>query len=87
MAKRRRSIASSHVNRIEGVSLDESGFIHTEYGSYHPVTGEGLPINAPRELMRKILAALLQDSLDSGPARSFDLDTFMERKFGPDSNA
>lgn len=68
---------ASHVNRIPGVHLDEAGFIHTEFGVYHPVTGEGLPINAPAELMRKILVALIQDGIDSGPAEEFDLDAFV----------
>lgn len=77
-----RSRAGSHVNRIAGVTLDETGFIHTAYGSYHPVTGEGLPIDAPDELMREILTALIHDSLDSGPAVEFDFDEFMKRKFG-----
>jgi hypothetical protein len=69
--------AASHVNRIPGVHLDEAGFIHTEYGTYHPVTGEGLPINAPDELMQKILIALIDDGIDSGPAEGFDLDAFV----------
>ena len=76
------SNAGSHVNLIPGVTLDDAGFIHTPYGSYHPVTGEGLPIVAPQELMREILSALIQDGIDSGPAVEFDWDGFMERKFG-----
>lgn len=79
MTKRIRPVADSHVNRIDGVTLDESGVIHTKYGSYNPVTGEGLPIEAPRELMREILAALLQDGLDSGPAEPFDFDEFLKK--------
>jgi len=77
-----RSNAGSHVNRIPGVRLDDTGFIHTPYGSYHPATGEGLPIGAPKELMRQILIALIDDGLDSGIAEEFDLDEFMDRKFG-----
>ena len=30
---------------------------------------------------------LIQKTLDSGPARPFDWDAFMERKFGPESDA
>lgn len=75
----RMSNAGSHVNRIPGVTLDEEGFIHTAYGSYHPITGEGLPINAPDELMRKILIAQIDDGLDSGIAEGFDLDEFLEK--------
>lgn len=76
------SNTGSHVNRIPGVTLDESGFIHTPHGSYHPVTGEGLPIDAPKELLRDILVALIEDGIESGPAEPFDLDEFMERRFG-----
>jgi hypothetical protein len=68
------SNAGSHVNRIPGVTLDDAGFVHTPYGSFHPVTGEGLPSGAPNELMRQILIALIDDGLDSGIAEDFDLD-------------
>ena len=81
-----RSNAGSDVNRIPGVTLDASGFIHTSYGSYHPVTGEGLPINAPKELQRRILIALIRDGEDSGIAEAFDLDRFMAEQF-PTSEA
>jgi hypothetical protein len=70
--------ATSHVNRIPGVHLDEAGFVHTQFGTYHPVTGEGLPINAPDELMQKILVALIEDGIESGPAEEFDLDQFVQ---------
>lgn len=75
--------AASHVNRIPGVHLDEAGFIHTQFGTYHPVTSEGLPINAPDELMQKILVALIEDGIDSGPAEEFDLDQLV-REMGRD---
>ena len=75
---------NSHVNHIPGVSLDAAGFVHTAFGSYHPVTGEGLPIDAPAPLMKQILIALIGDGLESGIAEEFDLDEFMERKFGRD---
>ena len=82
MGRERRSRAGRNVNLIPGVSQDEAGVIHTPYGSYNPVTGVGLPIDAPEELMREILVALLRDGEESGPAEPFDLDAFMERKFG-----
>ena len=41
------SRAGRNVNLIPGVSQDEAGVVHTAYGSYNPVTGEGLPIDAP----------------------------------------
>lgn len=69
------------MNLIPGVSQDEAGVIHTPYGSYDPVTGEGLPIDAPQELMREILFALIDDGLESGPAEPFDWDEFMAEKF------
>lgn len=69
--------AASHINRIPDVHLDEAGFIHTQFGTFHPVTGEALPINAPEELMRKILLALIDDGIASGPAEEFDLDAFV----------
>lgn len=75
------SNAESHVNRIPGVTLDDAGFIHTLYGSYHPITGVGLPINAPKDLQRQILIALIDDGLDSGIAEDFDVDEFIERDF------
>lgn len=78
------SRAGRNVNLTPGVSQDEAGVIHTPYGSYNPVTGEGLPINAPDELTRTILIALLRDGEESGPAEPFDWDSFMARKF-PDA--
>lgn len=73
---------ASNVNLIPGVSMDTSGMIHTDYGSYHPVTGKGLPIDAPQALMQRILAALIKDGEESGLAEEFDWDAFMEGKFG-----
>ena len=73
---------NSHVDRIHGVSLDHAGFVHTPYGTYHPVTGEGLPIDAPDELMRAILLALIDDGLASGIAKDFDIGAFVELEFG-----
>jgi hypothetical protein len=76
------SNANSHVNRIPSVTLDDTGFIHTAYGSYHPVTGEGLAFDMPETLKVEILRALIQDSIDSGPAVAFDWDEFMAERFG-----
>jgi len=77
MDRGRRSRAGRNVNLIPGVSQDEAGVIHTPYGSYHPVTGVGLPIDAPEGLMHAILIALLRDGMESGPARPFDFDKFL----------
>lgn len=73
--------AASHLNRIPGVRIDSDGMIHTEYGSYHPVTGEGLPINAPPAPMQKILQAFIRDGENGGPAKEFDWDAFMSEEF------
>lgn len=69
-----KSNVGSHVNRIPGVKLDDAGVVHTAYGSYHPVTGQGLPIAAPDELMRQILIVLIDDGIDSGIAEDLDWD-------------
>jgi hypothetical protein len=70
------SNAQSHVNRIPGVTLDDGGFIHTAYGSYHPVTGEGHTFDMPKEM--EFENALIEDGLDSGLATDFDLDKLLE---------
>jgi hypothetical protein len=75
------SNANSHVNCIPDVTLDEAGFIHTAYGSYHPVTGEGLAFDVPDTLKVEILAALIQDGEDSGHAELWDFDAFMAERF------
>lgn len=71
------SNAGSHVNCIPGVTIDDAGFIYTQYGSYYPDTGEGLPIDAPDELMRRILIALIDDGTDSWIAEEFDWEDFL----------
>ena len=77
--------SASHVNRIPGVSLDAAGFVHTPYGTYHPVTGEGLPIDAPDELIRGILLALIDDGLASGIVGDFDIDALIKAEVGSNS--
>ena len=51
--------------------------VHTAYGRYHPVTGEGLPIDAPDDLMREILLTLIDDGLESGITEDFDIGAFV----------
>ncbi|MBS3930649.1 MAG: hypothetical protein KGZ65_05385 [Sphingomonadales bacterium] len=80
------SNVSSHVNRIPGVRLDDEGYVHIAYGRYHPVTGEGLPIDAPDELMKQIFVALIDDGLDSGIDEDFDLDELIEQSSGGEAN-
>jgi len=77
MAQPTQPRVNSHVNDIDGVTIDEEGVIHTPYGSYHPTTGEGLPINAPKKLMHEILIALIRDGEESGIAEDFDFDEFI----------
>ena len=80
-SEERYSRAGRNVNLIPGVTQDNAGVIHTPYGSYDPVTGEGLPLDAPENLMRAILIALLRDGEESGPAEPFDWDAFMAEHF------
>ncbi|MEP7221237.1 MAG: hypothetical protein ABI673_01075 [Novosphingobium sp.] len=67
---------------IAGCQQDENGVIHSPYGAFNPVTGEGLPIDAPPEFMEQALRDLLHEGLDSGPARPFDWDELERMKFG-----
>lgn len=76
----------SHVNDIEGVAIDADGVIHTPYGWYHPVTGEGLPIDAPKELICEILLALICDGEDSALTEPRDLDGLLNRRHGSDED-
>ena len=65
-----------------GCQQDEYGVVHSPYGAFNPVTGEGLPIDAPPAFMRQVLHDLLQEGLDSGPARPFDWEKFEREGFG-----
>ena len=58
------------------MSRDDERIILTPVIAYHPVNGEGLPIDAPDELMRAILLALIDDGLASGIAKDFDIGEF-----------
>lgn len=71
----------SYINDIDGITIDEQGTIHTPYGSFHPVTGEGLPINAPKKLMHKILVALIRDGEESEIVDDFDIDRWFDEEF------
>lgn len=54
-----------------------------EFGSTSEVIRDALRREAERDAKREALDRDLQKGLDSGPARPFDWDAFMERKFGP----
>ena len=69
-----------------------SDFIYEKVESGEFATGSEVVREALRQYMHedaKIVAlrAIIQKSLDSGPAHPFDWDAFMKRKFGPDENA
>ena len=67
-------------------------FIYDKIETGEFATGSEVVREALRQYMHedaKIVAlrAMVQKSLNSGPARPFDWDAFMERKFGPEDNA
>ena len=54
-----------------------------EFGSISEVIRDALRRAEERDARIEALRRELQKGLDSGPARPFDWDAFMERKFGP----
>ena len=58
-----------------------------EFGSTSEVVREAMRQYMHEDAKIVALRAMIQKSLDSGPAKPFDWDAFMERKFGPDSDA
>ena len=67
-------------------------FIYSKVETGEFATGSEVVREALRQYMHedaKIVAlrAMVQKSLNSGPAQPFDWDEFMERKFGPEDNA
>lgn len=48
---------------VAGCQQDEWGVIHSPYGAFNPVTGEGLPIAAPAGLMERVLEDLIRQGL------------------------
>lgn len=63
---------------------DEHGVIHSPYGSFNPVTGEGYPIDAPKQFMDEILHELIQEGLDSGIDNEFDIGQWLTESFPDD---
>jgi antitoxin ParD1/3/4 len=57
------------------------------YGSTSEVIRAGLRLLEAEEQKLEALRAAIQEGLDSGPARPFDWDAFMQEKFGPEPNA
>ena len=57
-----------------------------EFGSTSEVVREAMRRYIAEDAKLEVLKRELQKGLDSGPARPFDWDAFMERKFGtPDA--
>jgi antitoxin ParD1/3/4 len=58
-----------------------------EFGSTSEVVREAMRRYIAEDAQTEALRAIIQKSIDSGPARPFDWDAFMERKFGPETDA
>jgi antitoxin ParD1/3/4 len=58
-----------------------------EFGSTSEVVREAMRQYIAEDTKIAALRAMVQKSLDSGPAKPFDWDAFMERKFGPEADA
>lgn len=58
-----------------------------EFGSTSEVVREAMRQYIAEDAKIEALRREIQKGLDSGPARPFDWDAFMERKFGPASDA
>ena len=58
-----------------------------EFGSTSEVVREAMRQYMHEDAKIEALRAILQKSLNSGPAVEFDWDAFMERKFGPQTDA
>lgn len=74
-------------NTSVALSDNHLQFIHQQvqlgrYGSASEVIRDSLRQMEERELKIAALRRELQRGLDSGPARPFDWDAFMERRFG-----
>ena len=58
-----------------------------EFGTTSEVVREAMRRYIAEDEQIQALRREIQKGLDSGPARPFDWDAFMERKFGSDSDA
>ena len=58
-----------------------------EFGSTSEVVREAMRQYMHEDMRIEALRQMIQKSLDSGPARPFDWDAFMDRKFGPENDA
>ena len=58
-----------------------------EFGSTSEVVREAMRRDIAEDEQIEALRAIIRKSLNSGPARPFDWDAFMERKFGRKGDA
>ena len=82
MAKKNTSIALGDPFVQFAQRKVESG----EFGSTSEVVREAMRQYMTEDTRIVALRAMIQKSLDSGPARPFDIDAWFEEKFGPDDN-
>ena len=59
---------------------------YTEFATTSEVVREAMRHYIAKDAKREALDRALKEGLDSGPARPFDWDSFMERHFGPDDD-
>ena len=57
-----------------------------EFATTSEVVREAMRHYIAKDAKREALDRALKEGLDSGPARPFDWDSFMERHFGPDDD-
>jgi antitoxin ParD1/3/4 len=58
-----------------------------EFGTTSEVVREAMRQYMNEDARAEALRAIIRKSLNSGPARPFDWDAFMERKFNPEDDA
>ena len=58
-----------------------------EFGTTSEVVREAMRQSMHEDARIQALRREIRKGLDSGPARPFDWDAFIERKFGPDGDA
>ena len=83
MAKLNTSLTLSAHFRDFAAKQVQSG----RYGSTSEVVRAGLRLLEVEDERLMALRAEIQKGLNSGPARPFEWDAFMERKFGPAGDA
>ena len=69
------------------IALGDPFVQFAEFGSTSEVVREAMRQYMAEDTRIVALRAMTQKSLDSGPARSFDIDAWFEDKFGPETEA